>query len=116
MARDEQEKFLSRWSRLKKDVRQTEVIASEQKVLLAPPVAPPADPPKQSPAAPATAEPQLPPIDTLKGLASEYTEFLKPGVDESLRRSALICSENIRRAMARATAALMAGRSNGLVR
>jgi hypothetical protein len=25
----------------------------------------------------------------LKGLASEYTEFLKPGVDESLRRSAL---------------------------
>lgn len=89
MARDDQEKFLSRWSRLKKDVRQTEVIASEQKVLLAPPVAPPADPPKQSPAAPATAEPQLPPIDTLKGLASEYTEFLKPGVDESLRRSAL---------------------------
>jgi hypothetical protein len=31
----------------------------------------------------------LPPLESLKGLASEYTEFLKPGVDENLRRSAL---------------------------
>src|SRR5947207_1089416 len=28
-------------------------------------------------------------LESLKGLASEYTEFLKPGVDENLRRSAL---------------------------
>jgi len=31
----------------------------------------------------------LPPLESLKGLASEYTEFLKAGVDENLRRSAL---------------------------
>jgi len=93
MARDEQERFLSRWSRLKKDVpqaeKQTEMRALEPKAPAAPPVASPAVPPKESPAAPAAAEPQLPPIDTLKGLASDYTEFLKPGVDDSLRRSAL---------------------------
>src|SRR5207249_277948 len=28
-------------------------------------------------------------VDTLKGLASEYQDFLRPGVDEKLRRSAL---------------------------
>jgi hypothetical protein len=91
MARDD-ERFLSRWSRLKKDVRQAETLpemrAPEPKAPPAPPAASPSVPPEQSPATPA-AEPQLPPIDTLKGLASEYTEFLKPGVDESLRRSAL---------------------------
>jgi hypothetical protein len=91
MARDDGEKFLSRWSRLKKDVRQAEAeaVAPEPEAPLASPVASPSVPPKESPAAPATAEPQLPPIDTLKGLASDYTEFLKPGVDDGLRRSAL---------------------------
>lgn len=93
MARDDQERFLSRWSRLKKDVRQaesqTEMRAPEAKAPPAPPVASPSAPPKESSAAPPAVEPPLPPIDTLKGLASEYTEFLKPGVDESLRRSAL---------------------------
>ncbi len=92
MTHDDEERFLSRWSRLKKDVRQaeghTEIRAPEPNASLAPPVASPSVPPKESPAALA-AEPQLPPIDTLKGLASEYTEFLKPGVDETLRRSAL---------------------------
>ena len=90
MARDDQERFLSRWSRLKKEVpqteRETEMRTPEPK---APPVASPSAPPKESSAAPPAVEPQLPPIDTLKGLASEYTAFLKPGVDESLRRSAL---------------------------
>jgi hypothetical protein len=93
MARDDQEKFLSRWSRLKKDVRQaesqTEIRAHEPKAPPAQPVASASAPPKESSAAPPAVEPQLPPIDTLKGLSSEYTEFLKPGVDESLRRSAL---------------------------
>src|SRR5207248_7463088 len=32
---------------------------------------------------------ELPPVDTLKGLASEYKDFLRPGVDEKLRQSAL---------------------------
>ena len=31
----------------------------------------------------------LPPVDSLLGIASEYREFLKPGVDEALKRAAL---------------------------
>ena len=89
MTRDDGERFLSRWSRLKKEVRQTEGVAPEPNAPPAPPVASTTVPQKESSAASPAAEPQLPPIDTLKGLASEYTEFLKPGVDESLRRSAL---------------------------
>jgi hypothetical protein len=80
MARDEGEKFLSRWSRLKTEERQAEK-APERK-----PEAVPAQTPAKPNDPPA---PQLPPIESLKGLASEYAEFLKPGVEESLRRSAL---------------------------
>src|SRR5258706_6382597 len=47
----------------------------------------PADTAAAPPGAPAPRE--LPPLESLKGLASEYTEFLKSGVDENLRRSAL---------------------------
>ena len=43
--------------------------------------------PSVAPRGPAARE--LPPLDSLKGLASEYTEFLQPGVDENLRRAAL---------------------------
>ena len=39
-------------------------------------------------AAPAAAAP-LPSLDSLQGIASEYREFLKPGVDETLKRAAL---------------------------
>ena len=94
MARDEGETFLSRWSRLKKAVRRAESVTPEPKADASParPAAPPA-PFKESPAQPAgvssSAATPLPPIDSLKGLASEYTEFLKPGVDESLKRAAL---------------------------
>jgi hypothetical protein len=89
MARDGEEGFLSRWSRLKKEGRQAEAKAPEPKAEPRPalPAAAPPVPAKESSAASAAAA--LPPIDTLKGLASEYTEFLKPGVAESLRRSAL---------------------------
>ena len=78
------EPFLSRWSRRKldsaKDQAAPQPVVPEAKV---PPAA----------AAPAAARPaaktELPPVDTLKGLASEYQDFLRPGVDEKLRRSAL---------------------------
>jgi uncharacterized protein DUF3306 len=83
------ERFLSRWSRLKKEVRQTEGQTesrpSEPKGAAASPAKETLPAAGAQPAAPV----ELPPIDSLKGLASEYTEFLKPGVDESLRRSAL---------------------------
>jgi hypothetical protein len=78
MSREDKERFLSRWSRRKVDVA---------KETAAPKPAPP------SPAPPAVAQnvaaPELPPVETLKGLASEYKDFLRPEVDEKLRQAAL---------------------------
>jgi hypothetical protein len=74
MSREDKERFLSRWSRRKLDAAK-EVAAPK-------PVPPP-------PVAPGTAKPELPSVDTLKGLASEYKEFLRPEVDERLRQAAL---------------------------
>ena len=74
----DKERFLSRWSRRKLDVAK-EVAAPK-----------PAPPPPAAPAvAQASAKPELPSVDTLKGLASEYKEFLRPEVDEKLRQAAL---------------------------
>lgn len=86
------EHFLSRWSRLKKDARQVEESPATT-VEAREPIAAPAAPAKEAPATQAAAAaapaPELPPIESLKGLASDYTEFLKPGVDDGLRREAL---------------------------
>ena len=86
------EHFLSRWSRLKKDARQGEDAPeseAEAREPLAPPAAPAKEPPATQAAAAPVPAPELPPIESLKGLASDYTEFLKPGVDDGLRRAAL---------------------------
>ena len=81
MNAEDKENFASRWSRRKIEARKTGEKPAEPKPSSGPAVsAAPAD-------APAPRE--LPPLESLKGLASEYTEFLKPGVDENLRRSAL---------------------------
>jgi len=79
-----EENFLGRWSRRKLETARAE------------PAPAPGEKPAPSAAAPAVpvaAEqrpaPELPSIDELKGLASDYKEFLDPSVDESLRRSAL---------------------------
>jgi hypothetical protein len=80
MSREDKERFLSRWSRRKLDVA---------KEAAAPTPAPP-PPAAASPAvAQGAAKPELPSVDTLKGLASEYKEFLRPDVDETLRQAAL---------------------------
>ena len=97
MTRDD-ESFLGRWSRLKKQARAEEGPPAPKPD--APATArvsgvPPSAPVPPGVAAPASAvsrsteAPALPSLESLKGLASEYTEFLKPGVDENLRRSAL---------------------------
>jgi hypothetical protein len=82
MSREDKEAFLSRWSRRKLDAA---------KEALAPKPAPP--PPSAPAVASGPAKPELPSVDTLKdtlkGLASEYKEFLRPGVDENLRQAAL---------------------------
>jgi hypothetical protein len=76
--------FISRWSRRKVAARRGEALAE--------PAAPP--PPAPAPAeAPASAKPEaaieLPSIDTLKGLESDYKAFLQPEVDPATRSAAL---------------------------
>jgi hypothetical protein len=86
MNADDKENFASRWSRRKiealKDKPAEPKPSSEPTISAAP-----ADAASAPPGVPAPSE--LPSLESLKGLASEYTEFLKPGVDEHLRRSAL---------------------------
>ena len=77
----DKEPFLSRWLRRKLD---------SAKEPAAPQAVAPAAPPAVTPGpAQSAAKTELPPVDTLKGLASEYKDFLRPGVDEKLRQSAL---------------------------
>ncbi len=76
------EPFLSRWSRRKRDSAKDPAAAAVAPEIKASPAAVPA-------AARPAAKTELPPVDTLKGLASEYKDFLRPGVDEKLRQSAL---------------------------
>jgi len=80
MTRDK-EPFLSRWSRRKLDSA-TEKPAPK-------PAAPAAATTTGSQAAVPAPKPELPPVDSLRGLASEYRDFLRPEVDEKLRQSAL---------------------------
>ena len=91
MIADDKENFVSRWSRRKIEARKTEEKPAEPKPSSAPAPAAGAVANTVAGAAPtdASAPRELPPLESLKGLASEYTEFLKPGVDENLRRSAL---------------------------
>jgi len=73
------EPFLSRWSRRKKESRS----GAEPP----PPVVPtPAEP--VAPAAPAAAAEPLPPVESLTP-ESDFTGFMKPEVDEGLKRRAL---------------------------
>ena len=84
------ERFLSRWSRLKTGARQTDAKLPEPKADAGPAsVATPPPAPATESSGTAPAAPELPSLESLKGLASEYTAFLKPGVDEGLRRAAL---------------------------
>ena len=78
MSREDKQPFLSRWSRRKLDAAK-EAAAPK-----------PAPPPAASPAIPqSTAKAELPAVESLKGLASEYREFLRPEVDDKLRQAAL---------------------------
>ena len=82
---DDQQDFLRRWSRRKTEAREARAEAAPD----APGLPAPAGPgmPVEARAAPPARE--LPPLDTLRGAASEYRDFLQSGVDENLRRAAL---------------------------
>lgn len=75
--------FLARWSKRKHAVRRGEAPAEPARAEAAPP-----EPVLPAPPAPA-APPELPPVDSLKGLESEYKEFLRPDVDPATRSAAL---------------------------
>jgi hypothetical protein len=95
MIADDNENFVSRWSRRKSEARKAEEKPGEPTP--SPELAPPAAPAvSNAGAAPsvagvqsAVAAPQLPPIESLKGLASDYRDFMQPGVDDKVKRSAL---------------------------
>lgn len=76
---DPPERFLSRWSRRKHEAARAEPAPSEP-VPAAPVVAPVA--------APLPAPEPLPPIESLT-IDSDFTKFLGPKVDESIKRAAL---------------------------
>jgi uncharacterized protein DUF3306 len=83
----DEENFLGRWSRRKRESARQQPGAAP-----AGQQAPPRPAPAAPGASPAPSRPEpapLPPVDSLKGLASDYKEFLDPAVDENLRRSAL---------------------------
>jgi len=89
MIADDNDNFVSRWSRRKIEARKAEQEPAETKPSPEPvaPAAPNAGAAASPPGAPAQRE--LPPIDSLQGLASEYKDFLRPGVDTKLRQAAL---------------------------
>ena len=75
---DEEEAFLSRWSRRKLEAKQD-----------TPAALPAAEPEAAAPAAPVAAAPQAPAAEAQAGQGPEYREFFDPRVDEKLRRRAL---------------------------
>lgn len=85
-ANRDDDSFLARWSRRKHAERRGE----------AQPAEPPAPPAAPAAATPAPAQPQcaqapteLPPVDSLQGIASEYKDFMRPEVDAATRSAAL---------------------------
>ncbi len=88
----DEEKFLSRWSRRKIEARGGAGEPDADPEPASPLVASPAATPPSGAGeitAPNSSGAPLPSIEELRGLASEYRDFLRPEVDESLRRTAL---------------------------
>jgi len=84
MTSEEKQSFLARWSRRKLDSAKR--TAAPKSAAPSPSGGASAPAAGDSPNAP---KPELPPIDSLQGLASEYRDFLHPEVDEKLRQVAL---------------------------
>jgi hypothetical protein len=78
--------FLNRWSRRKHAARRGAAVPEPDP----PPPAAEAPPaPGASMPAAETPAPELPPVESLKGLESEYKDFLRPDVDPATRSAAL---------------------------
>jgi hypothetical protein len=88
VARDADDHFIGRWSKRKHAVRRGETPPEPARSEARP--AEVASPPAPAPgAAPAATTPELPPIDSLQGLESDYKAFLRPEVDPATKSAAL---------------------------
>jgi len=86
MSSDGDDNFLNRWSRRKHAARRGAALPEPDP----PPPAAEAPPaPAASMPAAETPAPELPPVESLKGLESEYQDFLRPDVDPATRSAAL---------------------------
>jgi hypothetical protein len=81
---DDDQTFLARWSKRKHAARRGETPPEPARSEAQPAAAAP--PPLPAPAAPPA---ELPPIDSLKGLESDYEAFLRPDVDPATKSAAL---------------------------
>jgi Protein of unknown function (DUF3306) len=79
MAEDREKSFLDRWSRRKHAAARGDPLPEPARPVVETPV----------PAAPSSAPTELPSLDSLEGLASEYKDFLRPEVDPATRSAAL---------------------------
>lgn len=79
MAEDREESFLNRWSRRKHAAARGDALAEPAPQPPAPPPASPAPGPIK----------ELPSLESLEGLTSEYKDFLRPEVDPATRSAAL---------------------------
>jgi hypothetical protein len=84
VAHQSDDHFLARWSRRKHAVRRGETPPEPVPSEAQPPE--PALPPAAAPPEPLA---ELPPIDSLKGLESDYKDFLRPDVDPATKSAAL---------------------------
>jgi hypothetical protein len=82
---DEKDAFLSRWSRRKVAARRGEALPEPA----TPPAVPAPPPAAKETQAPAEAPLELPSLDSLKGLESDYKAFMRPEVDPGTRTAAL---------------------------
>ena len=85
MSDEAKDPFVARWSRRKVAARRGEALA-EPAVPQSPPAPAPAETPSSAAPEPAV---ELPSLDTLKGLESDYKAFLQPEVDPATRSAAL---------------------------
>lgn len=81
---EEPPNFLSRWSRRKVQVREGKPLPPDP----APPAAPAVPAPAAAQVAPEAPPAPLPPVETLTH-ESDFTAYLKPGVDPDVRRKAM---------------------------
>jgi hypothetical protein len=89
MSGGKDERFLSRWSRLKQEAKTLQTEAAQPLAAATPaPVAAPAavTTAAAAPQAPAAAE--LPPVESLS-IESDFSVFMRPEVDEGMRRAAI---------------------------